>query len=188
MFNRLKNIAKLNEPELIILAKKDTKYFGELYNRYFDKIFIFVFQKVGGHEDLAGDITQSVFIKAMANLHKYEDRGFPFGSWLYRIAQNETNLFFRKNKKEISVAVSEQVMINLVDEITPESTMSGEQQEKLINILNDLKESEIQIIELRFFQEMSFKAIAEILEITEANAKMKTYRILGRLQKKWTNK
>lgn len=96
-----KNISKLPESEIIVLAQKDRKHFGILYDNYFDEIFRFVFKRLGGKEAIAGDLTQQTFIKAMANLEKYEDRGFPFSSWLYRIAQNEVAMFFRSQKKNI---------------------------------------------------------------------------------------
>lgn len=167
------------------LAKKDVKYFGELYNKYFDQIFAFVFKRLGGDEDLAGDLTQLTFMKAMANMSKYEDRGFAFSSWLYRIAHNEVSMHFRKSKKEIRVPVDE----NRIQDVAHEANISGymtiEEQEMLIEILNSLNEEQAELIELRFFQELSFKEIADIYNITEANAKMRTYRILERISKNW---
>jgi RNA polymerase sigma-70 factor (ECF subfamily) len=63
--------------------------------------------------------------------------------------------------------------------------MSLEDQEKLISLLNEMEQEQMDLIELRFFQEMSFKEIADIYSITEANAKMRVYRILEKLNKKW---
>lgn len=182
---RKKNIQNLTESEVIALAKKQSRYFGVLYDRYFDQIFRFVFKKLGGQEDLAGDLTQQTFMKAMANIEKYEDRGLPFSSWLYRIAQNEVLMYFRKAKKNIEVAIDENRVIDLAGEANISNLMSIDDQERLVEMLNDLNEEQIELIELRFFQEMSFKAIAEIYNITEANAKMRTYRILERIGKKW---
>ena len=182
---RKKNIQNLTESEVIALAKKQSRYFGVLYDRYFDQIFRFVFKKLGGQEDLAGDLTQQTFMKAMANIEKYEDRGLPFSSWLYRIAQNEVLMYFRKSKKNFEVAIDENRVMDLAGEANISNSMSIDDQERLMEMLNDLKEDQIELIELRFFQEMSFKEIADIYNITEANAKMRTYRILERIGKKW---
>jgi len=182
-----KKISELSEPEVIIRAKGDNKYFGLLYNKYFDQIFRFVFKRLGGKEDVAGDITQQTFIKAMANIHKYEDRGLPFSSWLYRIAQNEVSMFFRQQKKNYSVPIDENRVNDLAAEANIGRHMSTEEQEMLIEILNSLNEEQLELIELRFFQELNFKEISEIYNITEANAKMRTYRILERIAKNWTN-
>ncbi|MEJ6617516.1 MAG: RNA polymerase sigma factor [Crocinitomicaceae bacterium] len=183
--NRKPNSNIFSDAELVLLAKKKRSDFGLLYEKYFDQIFRFVFKKLGGMEDTAGDITQLVFMKAMANLDKYEDRGFPFSSWLYRIAQNEVALFFRGEKKNYSVPIDENRITELATEADIGSKMSVEQQEELVEMLNGLEEGQLEIIELRFFQELSFKEIAEIYTITESNAKMRVYRILKKIGKKW---
>lgn len=176
----------MSDLELIEASKKDSNYFGELYDRYFEQIYVFIFKQVGGREDVAGDIAQSTFLKAMGNISRYEDRGFPFTSWLYRIASNETKLFFRKNKGTITVAINESTLYEILDEAGVDAEERGEKVAFVIDHLNKLKEKDLEIIELRFFQNMSFKEIARIFEITEANAKMKTYRILERIQKELT--
>ena len=182
-----KNISKLNESEVIALAQKDSKHFGILYDKYFDQIFRFVFKRLGGKEAIAGDLTQQTFIKAMANIVKYEDRGFPLSSWLYRIAQNEVSMFFRNEKKTFAVSINENQLSDMANEAEIEGYMSIEQQEKLIVLMNNMEEEQLELIELRFFQGFSFKQIADIYNISEANAKMRTYRILERLGKKWNS-
>lgn len=141
--------------------------------------------RTGGREDLAGDLTQQTFIKAMMHLDRYEDRGHSFGSWLYRIAQNEVSMHFRKSKKQYEVPVDENRIKDLAEDIEMSGLMSVEDQEKLVRLLNELDQDQQDLIELRFFQQFSFKEIADIYNITEANAKMRTYRILERIAKKW---
>ena len=188
LLRKRKNKKQLTESEVIALAKQDQVYFGTLYNKYFDQIFRFVFKKLGGDEEITGDLTQQTFMKAMANIQKYEDRGLPFSSWLYRIAQNEVLMFFRKQKKSFTVAIDENKVVGLASEASLSSEyMSQQDQEKLIELLNHLDANHLELIELRFFQEMSFKEIADIYSISEANAKMRTYRILERINKTWTN-
>lgn len=184
MFRR-KNTINLTESEVIQLAKKQQDYFGLLYDKYFELIFRFVFKRLGGNEDLAGDITQHTFMKAMANIEKYEDRGFPFSSWLYRIAQNEVMMHFREQKKHVTVEIEERSVLDLIEEANISTSMSQDEQEQLMAILNDMEQEHLDLIELRFFQALSFKEIADIYSITEANAKMKIYRILEKLNKKW---
>jgi RNA polymerase sigma-70 factor, ECF subfamily len=179
-----KDKASYTDRQLIELSKNNSAHFGVLYERYFDLIYRFVFKRIGGDEDKAGDITQLTFLKAMNSLSKYEDRGFPFSSWLYRIAQNEVNLFFRKNKKIISVEVDE----NKLNVICIENDLSEINLEELIEAINSLKSEHQDLIELRFFQELSFKEIADIYQITEANAKMRIYRILEKMKHNWTTK
>jgi len=182
-----KNDTNLTEAQIIVLAKKDKTYFGKLYEDNFGKIFSFIYKRLGGAEALAGDITQQTFIKAMANIYKYEDRGNPFSSWLYRIAQNEVNEYYRRKKRKHEVPVDEGRIQDLSKELNVSSYMSIEEQEKLIEMINELEQVKQDLIELRFFEGMSFKEIAAIYNITEANAKMRTYRILEGIRKKWEN-
>ncbi len=58
-----------------------------------------------------------------------------------------------------------------------------EERNFLVELLNELDEAEVQLLELRFFEQRPFKEVAYILEITENNAKVKTYRILDKLKK-----
>ena len=167
------------------MTKKSQDYFGELYERYFDQIFRFVFKRLGGLEDVACDVTQQTFIKAMANLSKYEDRGLPFSSWLYRIAQNEVSMYFRNQKSVRTVEIEERKFKDLITEAEITGYMSESDQENLVRLLNDMEQEHLDLIELRFFQGLSFKEIADIYSITEPNAKMRVYRILERLKKKW---
>ena len=160
-------------------AKKDPKHFGFLYEKYYEQIFIFIFKKIQ-KEDITGDICSKTFMKAMMNIEKYEDRGFPFSSWLYRIASNEVNMHFRKQKKEILIEINENSVIQLAAEIEV-----GNKDEQLTQILSGLEKLPLeksQLIELRFFEELSFKEIGGIFDIPEATAKMRVYRILKELQ------
>ncbi len=188
MFRNKKNTAELSESEIIALAKKDAHYFGQLYQKYFNLIFRFIFKRLGGNEAESGDLCQQTFIKAMANIQKYEDRGLSFSTWLYRIAQNEVNMFFRKQKNTYSVEIEERKINGLFEEAQIKGYMSEDDQEQLIHLLNELEQEQLDLIELRFFQDLSFKEIADIYNITEANAKMRVYRLLEKLNKKWSEK
>lgn len=185
LFYKKKYRHPLNENDLIALAKQDQQHFGVLYEMHFETIFRFVFKRLGGDEAVAGDLTQQTFLKAMLHLPSYEDRGFPFTSWLYRIAQNEINLFFRKEKKMREIEVSDHHLNTIFEESIQRNSMSQEEQEQLIRCINSLDPDQMDLIELRFFQEMSFKEIAAIYDISEANAKMRIYRLLEKIQKQW---
>jgi len=184
LFKR-KKTTTTSEAEDIQLARQDHRYFGVLYERYFEQLYRFIFKRLGGDEAVAGDLVQQTFIKAMANLNRYEDRGLPFSAWLYRIAQNEVNMFFRSQKKNYYVEINDRQLSGLIEETTGSHTFSQEDQEQLVTIINNLEETQLDLIELRFFQEMSFKEIADIYSISEANAKMRLYRLLEKIKQQW---
>lgn len=170
-----------DDQKLVLLAQKDRNAFSIIYDKYFERIFLFVYKRTQD-EAVAGDICQEAMLKAMFNIRKYENRGAPFAAWLYRIASNEVNLYFRKTKKNLTVSI-DQKDLKLILEDGKFEDEREEQQQVLVEALNKLDPEHAEIIDLRFFMHYSFKEIAEFYNITEANAKMRLYRILDRVKK-----
>lgn len=168
------------EQKEILRAKEDPRFFAPIYNRYHKPIMHFVYQRVDSVE-LAADLTQQIFLKAMTNLQKYEFRGLPFSSWLFRVASNELNQHFRKNSKHRTINLSDTMVNYMVDEMEDTGELD-ERKRRLPLALKELSPEDFQFIEMRFMESRPFKEIAEILNITENNAKVKTYRILKKLQ------
>lgn len=162
-------------------AKSNPALFRPLYNRYFEPIFRFILSRCGD-ESLAADICSQVFLKAMQKLKGYEFRGVPFSAWLYRIASNEVAQHFRNSKKIRVVSAEETQLEDIVEEM--EFDNFGEYRDVMLEVLEELKPIDLQLIEMRFFEKRPFKEIADILNLSESNAKVKTYRILERLKKK----
>lgn len=175
------NQERLDEERMIIdQAKKQPAAFEPLYRRYFEDIFRFIYQRVDS-KDLAKDLTQQTFIKAMNALPKYEDRGLPFKSWLYRIALNELNSEFRKNSKNQCLNLSSEGIEEIMDEMQEHDNYEP-YIERLTEVMGMLEPENLYLLEMRFFEKRSFKEIGEILEITENNAKVKTYRLLEKIK------
>jgi RNA polymerase sigma-70 factor (ECF subfamily) len=171
----------LTEAEIIQKAKKDPSAFRPLYEKYFKRIFLFIYHRVEDRNTSA-DLCAQVFLKALLKIDQFNERGLPFSSWLYRIAINECNDFFRKNKRAKVVYVEEPAFNHLFEEMFPDDPRE-ELEKKLYSVLQKLKPEELQIIELRFFEDMPFKMVAEILNITESYAKVRTYRAIDKMKK-----
>ncbi|MDC1195975.1 MAG: RNA polymerase sigma-70 factor (ECF subfamily) [Crocinitomicaceae bacterium] len=169
-----------DEMMLIRRAKEDPERFGPLYTKYHEQIFRYIYQRMDD-EDLAFDVTSQVFIKAMKNLHKYEYRGVPFSSWLYRIAKSELYQAFRDRKARKTVSVESMHLFEMIEEM--EEDDSSGNKKKLFRCLSLLKDDDLQLIEMRYFEKRSYREIGEIIEITENNAKVRTFRALERLKK-----
>ncbi|MBU2019786.1 MAG: sigma-70 family RNA polymerase sigma factor [Bacteroidetes bacterium] len=173
------------EEELVWIrkAQKDPESFGPLYKKYHEQIFRYIHQRMDDEEQ-AFDITSQVFVKALKNLPKYEFRGVPLASWLYRIAKSELYQTFRDRKAIRTVNVDtvhlSEMMVDL-DEDEQE-----ERREKLYVSLKKLNETDLQLVEMRYFEKRSFREIGEILEITENNAKVKCFRALEKLKRLYT--
>lgn len=168
------------ELAIIAKAKKDKRHFAPLYEVYYKSIFLYIFKKVK-NEELTGDLCSKTFMKAMMNLHQYQYKGFPFSSWLYRIASNEVNMHYRKANKVQEVQVLAKNVVVLMETI--EIDTQKVEVNHLLVALEQLKPEQSELIDLRFFEGLSFKEIASIFNLSEASAKMKVYRILEKLKK-----
>lgn len=164
---------------LVDAAKKDVEHFGKLYDKYFNAIFQYVFRRTED-EDATADITSQTFLKALQNLKKYEYRGLPFSAWLFRIATNEINRYFRKTKKTSLFSIEESRIRDLVAETGDDHI--DDKVRSLINVLKEAPTQLVEILELRFFEERGFQEISYILNISESAAKMRTYRALDKLR------
>jgi RNA polymerase sigma-70 factor, ECF subfamily len=85
------------EKQLVEDAKTDQAAFGRLFDMYYPPIFNYILRRVS-ELPAAQDITSVVFVKAWTALPKFVWRGVPFSAWLYRIAGNEVNGYFRTQK------------------------------------------------------------------------------------------
>ncbi len=168
-----------DEMSLIEIAKKDPRQFAPLYKKYHEAIFRYVYKRVDD-EEAAYDITSCVFVKALASLPKYEFRGVPFSSWLFRIAKSELYQSFRDKKAQRTVSLDSVTIVQFIDELNED--FSEEQRITLLSSLKLLKDHQLQLIEMRFFERRSFKEIGEIVGLTENNAKVKTFRALVKLK------
>ena len=167
-------------------AQKNPAKFRVLYIHYYESIFRFVYKRMAD-EALAADVTSQVFLKAMQQLHKYTFKGVPFSAWLFRIASNEVAQYFRKNAKNRVVTLEERTAANLEDEFEDKEELEVNI-EVLKAVIQDLKPDEVELLELRFFEKRPFKEIADILAITENNAKVKVYRLLQKMRKRLEKK
>jgi RNA polymerase sigma-70 factor, ECF subfamily len=175
----------VDEQQLIEAAKRDPARFGLLYDRYFEPIFRFIYRRTDD-ENLADDLTSQTFLQAMLHLHRYEIREVPFSAWLYKIALNELNKHFRTAKARPVFSLEESVIEELMEENG--SSFSEESLSELIVLLEQLSADEVSVLQLRFFEEKSFKEIAFILDIGESGAKMRLYRSLEKLKKHFSQK
>lgn len=161
-------------------SKKNPKAFGELYEKYFDRIFNFIYRQTDD-EDLTADLCSQTFLGALKNIDRYQFRGVPFSAWLYKVASNEVNKHYRKQKHDKVFSIEEVRVRELIEQAN--ETWDEEIVQQLLRYLKDLPTDMLEVLELRFFEDKDFKEIAFILDITESGAKMRTYRALDRLRK-----
>jgi RNA polymerase sigma-70 factor (ECF subfamily) len=179
------------EKYLVKQAQKDPDAFGELYDRYYPKIFGYVLRRTASLE-VAQDITSETFLEALRKLWQFRWRSISFSSWLYKIATNEINQYFRKAERRKSVSLEElqEQGLEPVSAEDPENELM-EAQEKLRQYQDFLEIQERiirlpakyqEVITLRFFEQKQIKEIAEILGKKEGTIKSLLHRAVEKLR------
>lgn len=140
--------------------------FSILLDRYQKRIYGFIFSKVNDPE-LADDIFQDTFIKVVKSLRlgKYKDEG-RFLSWVIRIAHNLIMDHYRKNKrlpKHESKIENFDLLDRLVEQNTTmeESMIETQIHADLSMLIEELPDSQKEVLRMRLFQDMSFKEIGD---------------------------
>ena len=172
----------LEENSFVEASKIDPAKFEHLYNKYHEQIFRYVYQRMDD-KDLAFDVTSQVFMKALLNIHKYQFRGVPFASWLYRIAKSELYQSFKESNAKRTVNIETTHVYEIMSEIDEGDNEALKAQ--LIKEIAALPEKDLQLIELRYFEKRSYREIGQIIGLTENNAKVRAYRVLRKLQKRF---
>lgn len=174
-------VVSATEKAMVLAAQQDSKHFRHIYEKYFEKIFIYLHRRVKD-EAIADDLTSQTFYIALVKIETFRFQGYPFSSWLYKIATNEMNMYFRKNGDAVRhVSLQSAGAMDIIQEI--EENHLDKKLEILTDALTKLEPHELQLIEWRFFEERSFREIGYLLDITDDNAKTKTYRLLEKIKK-----
>ena len=178
-----------SEKQIIEEAKADKTAFVKLYDKYFQQIYRYVLTRVADTA-LAEDITSETFMSALENLDRYTYQGKPFSSWLYRIAINNITDHYRMQKSEREAAMQKwHETEDKFDGAEIEMKEEEARQKKLENIrelngaFQKLQKSEQDIISLKYFENLSYKEIADIMETNTSHVGVKLKRALSRLNK-----
>jgi RNA polymerase sigma-70 factor (ECF subfamily) len=154
--------------------------FGVLYDRYFEKIYRFIYYKTFSKET-AEDITSDVFHKAYERLHSFDAGKGTFSQWIYRIARNAVIDHYRTVKKTVPI---EDAFDLGEEDRTIEEHDALIALDRVREFMKTLTPRQREIITLRVWEELSYKEIAERIETTEDAAKMAFSRAMKELREK----
>ena len=178
LVRRPKNLKRLSDTDLVELAKAgDKDSFGELYERYLDKIYSYVYYRTGNHHD-AEDLTARVFFRAMAHIESYTERGVPFQAWLYRIAHNLVANWHRDRGRRKVIPLDEFIATSLKSDSPDKQAEDQEERDALRDAIQRLPEERQQLLLLKFVDHKSNAEIGEIMDRTEGAIKSLYHRTL----------
>ncbi len=168
----MKNLSQLADETLVKLYESgNNEAFEVLMTRYKSKVYTYIYLIVRNRE-LAEDIFQETFIKAIVTIQqgRYVESG-RFVAWINRIAHNLIIDHFRREKNENTFS-SDGLEYDLVNnaklsEKSVEDSLNNEQVLcDVVNLVNYLPESQQEVVRMRFFEDLSFKEIAEKTDVS----------------------
>lgn len=175
-----------NEKEIIECLKDknlQADAFSAIVEQYSQKIYWHIRRMVLSHDD-ADDLVQNTFVKAWMNIDKFRGES-QISTWLYRIAINETLTWLNKNKHEhVSLSSPEGEVAELLE---GDTYFNGEEADKLFQeAVNRLPEKQRLTFNMRYFEEMKYEDMSEILG-TSVGALKASYHIATKKIEEYLN-
>ena len=152
-------------------AEGNNEAFDTLLKRHQDRIFNYILRIIK-NEDIANDIFQETFVKAIMTIRqgKYTETG-KFSSWLTRIAHNLIIDFYRQGKAQNTVSTDDDTvdLLNrkdLCDSTIEDFIISDDISDDVRRLVKSLPDSQREVLEMRFYRNMSFKEIADLTNVS----------------------
>lgn len=150
-------------------GKNKDKAFAQLVDLYKERLYWHIRNMVKNHED-ANDILQDTFVKVFRYIANFKGDSKLY-TWLYRIATNETITFLNKKARKLKLNSSE-LQDYLVEKLESDVYFEGKEiQLQLQRAIAQLPEKQQQVFNMKYFEDLKYREIAEILEVSEGTLK-----------------
>ena len=158
-------------------ANGDRDAFGQLYERYVERIFNYVYYRTGNLHD-AEDLTARVFQRAMNHIGNYTDRGVPFSAWLYRIAHNLVANWHRDRSRKQEIPIDDLPVLPTRGDHPERNLVRSQEQDALLRLIRRLPPERQNLLILKFVENMSNSEIGQIMGRSEGAVKSLYHRTL----------
>ncbi|BFP39249.1 sigma-70 family RNA polymerase sigma factor [Flavobacteriaceae bacterium GF1] len=163
----------MSAEETLVLELKDkatqSKAFEVLVNTYKERLYWHIRRIVLDHDD-ADDVLQNTFIKVYRSIDGFKGESKLY-SWMYRIGTNEALTFLKQKSRKLGVS-NEELQQSLVENLESDVYFEGDAiQLKLQKALATLPEKQKLVFNMKYFQEMKYEEISQILETSVGGLK-----------------
>lgn len=169
-------IKALSSPETQEMA------FKKLLTDYKERLYWHIRKIVIDHED-ADDVLQNTFIKVFENISKFKGNSNIF-TWMYRIATNESLSFLGKKARHLGISKEEWIEKQVENLETDVFFDGDEMQLKLQKIIATLPEKQRLVFNMRYFEEMKYEKMSEILETSVGGLKASYHHAVKKIKNK----
>ena len=175
-----KTVRQIEGDDLVLRAKTDADALAELYEMYYDRIFRFCVHRLF-YREIAEDVTSTVFLEVARRIGDFRGlKDEDFRNWVYTIAANQANAYIRKSLRR------RRLLAKAADSLaaSPENDAGSAKLDwpRLYAAIMELKPQHQTILTLRFFENLAFEEIAQVLDITQSTARVTVHRILNKLR------
>ncbi len=160
---------KENELVAKIITNRDKHAFGLIYEEYVDRIYKFVFLRVG-NKSWAEEITSDTFFVLLDSLVNFRQES-SLKNYIYSIANNKIKQFWHVKSQRHEVELDDEAYI-LEDDDTDSAQEIRGISDKVMTVLNNLSANYRNVLECRFIKSKSIKETSQILAISEANVRV----------------
>ncbi|MFT7442122.1 MAG: RNA polymerase sigma factor (sigma-70 family), partial [Maribacter sp.] len=137
---------------------------------------------VNTHEN-ADDVLQNTFIRIYKSIHNFQEKS-SLHTWMYRIAYNESIRFLEKNNKKSYENIDDVSSTHLEVLFEDEYFDGDEIQKKLNTIIDGFTEKQKRVFQMKYFDDLSFRQIAEVLKSSESTLKSTYYTAVKIIEEK----
>ena len=173
----------MDDAEMLLLFKDEAtreRGYTAIVKKYQEKLYWHIRRMVVTHAD-ADDVLQNCFIKVWKNLDKFREDSQLY-TWMYRIATNEALTHIKKAKKRSAISISDEE--NAVSHtLASETDYDGSKVEwKLQQAIQRLPDKQKAVFNLRYFEEMPYAEMSEVLETSEGALKASYHHAVKKIE------
>lgn len=156
--------------------------FRDLLDLYQERLYWHIRKIVLSHDD-TNDVLQNTFIRVYKSINNFKEKS-SLHTWMFRIAYNESIRFLNKNNRNNFLNLDDP-SINYLENLEQDPYFNGDEaQVKLQSIISQLSGKQRLVFQMKYFDDLSFKQIAEIIETNENTLKSSYYTAVKIIEEK----
>ena len=172
---------KSDDPGAVPCSSLDSSTFAAFYDANFSRIYTYVRYRVTSAAQ-ADDLVAQVFENALTNLHQYNPDVAPVGAWLFTIARNAVNDYFRAQQRHRWVSLDAIRAWLSPTPLPEEAVLTQELHRALLAAVSQLSDRERDLVALKFAGHLTNRRIAALTGLSESNVGVILHRALRRLR------
>ena len=173
----------ISDDQILALLKEASSYeqgFRLLMQKYQERLYMHIRRMVYDHED-ANDVVQNTFIKVYRSIHNFQGNSKLY-TWLYRIATNESITFINRKKKKTTTSIDDEEQ-GVIHQLKADAYFEGDQIQLLLQqALSQLPEKQRLVFNMRYFDELSYNDMSEVLETSVGALKASYHHALKKVE------